>query len=74
MRSSWFYPPPTGDPGVDRNARTLQFTSVLLALAVGVVLIVSSIDQEWQEVALLLFAIGGFVFTAIMNRACFPGP
>ena len=69
MRSSWFYPQPTGDPGVDRNARTLQFTCVLLALAVGVVLIVSSIDQEWQEVPLLLFAIGGFVFTAIMNRA-----
>src|SRR5690349_11699498 len=69
MRSSWFYPQPTGDSGVDRNARTLQFTCVLLALAVGVVLIVSSIDQEWQEVPLLLFAIGGFVFAAIMNRA-----
>ena len=67
--SSWFYPKPTGDPGRDRNARTLQFSCFLLALAVGAVLIVSAIGREWQETPLLVFAIAGFVAAAVMNRA-----
>jgi two-component system cell cycle sensor histidine kinase/response regulator CckA len=67
--SSWFYPKSTGDPGRDRNVRTLQFSCFLLALAVGAVLIVSAIGREWQETPLLVFAIAGFVAAAVMNRA-----
>jgi len=67
--SSWFYPKPTGDPGRDRNVRTMQFSCFLLALAVGAVLIVSAIGGDWQETPLLVFAIAGFVAAAVMNRA-----
>ena len=67
--SSWFYPNSTGDPGRDRNARTLQFSCFLLAFAVGAVLIVSAIGREWQETPLLVFAIAGFIAAAVMNRA-----
>ena len=35
--SSWFYPKQTGDPGRDRNARTVQFACFLLAFAVSTV-------------------------------------
>ena len=66
---SWFYPKPTGDPGRDRNARTLQFSCFLLAFAVGAVLIVSAIDREWQQTPLLVSAITGFVAAVVMNRA-----
>ena len=66
---SWFYPKPTGDPGRDRNARTLQFSCFLLAFAVGVILLVSAVGHEWQEAPLLVLAITGFVAAAIMNRA-----
>jgi PAS domain S-box-containing protein len=67
--SSWFYPKSTGDPGRDRNVRTLQFSCFLLAFAVGAVLIVSAVGHEWQEMPLLIFAIAGFVAAAVMNRA-----
>ena len=67
--SSWFYPKPTGDPGRDRNARTLQFSCFLLALAVCAVMIVSAIDREWQEMPLLVFGVTGFVAAAVLNRA-----
>ena len=43
--SSWFYPKSTGDPGRDRNARTLQFSCFLLAFAVGAVAILNVIGQ-----------------------------
>ena len=32
---SWFYPKPSGDPGRDRNARTVQIACFLLAFAVS---------------------------------------
>jgi PAS domain S-box-containing protein len=67
--SSWFYPKSTGDPGRDRNARTLQFSCFLLAFAVGAVLIVSAIDREWQQTPLLVSAITGLVAAVVMNRA-----
>jgi PAS domain-containing protein len=63
------YPKPSGDLGRDRNARTIQFVCFLLAFAVGVVLLVSAIEREWQEMPLLVFAIAGFVAAAVMNRA-----
>jgi two-component system, cell cycle sensor histidine kinase and response regulator CckA len=66
---SWFYPKPTGDPGRDRNARTLQFSCLLLTFAVGAVLIVSAIGREWQQTPLLVSAITGLVAAVVMNRA-----
>ena len=67
--SSWFYPKSTGDPGRDRNARTLQFSCFLLAFAVGAVAILNVIGREWQETPLLVFAVAGLVAAAVMNRA-----
>ena len=66
---SRFYPQPTGDPGRDRNARTLQFSCFLLAVAVGAVLIVSGIGREWQETPLLVSGVTGLVAAMVMNRA-----
>jgi len=66
---SWVYPKPTGDPGRDRNARTLQFSGFLLAFAVGAVLIVSAIGREWQQTPLLVSAITGLLAAVVINRA-----
>ena len=67
--SSWFYPKPTGDPGRDRNARTLQFACYLLAFAVGTVAVLNVISNEPSgETPVLVFAVAGLVFAAVMNR------
>ena len=47
--SSWFYPSSTGDPGRDRNARTLQFSCFLLAFAVGAVAILNVIVARGRK-------------------------
>jgi PAS domain S-box-containing protein len=67
--SSWFYPKPTGDPGHDRNARTVQFACLLLASAVSTVAILNVIYREPEETPLLLFAVAGLFAAMIMNRA-----
>jgi hypothetical protein len=66
---SWFYPKSTGDPGRDRNARTLQFSCFLLAFAVSAVAILNVIGHTTQEAPLLVFAAAVFVAAAVMNRA-----
>ena len=43
MLSSWFYPKPTGDVGRDRNARTLHFSCLLFAFALGAIAVVDMI-------------------------------
>jgi PAS domain S-box-containing protein len=67
--SSWFYPNSTGDPGRDRNARTVQFSCCLLAFATGVVASLDAIGQGPQETPLLVFAAVVLVAAAAMNRA-----
>ena len=68
--SSWFYPKSTGDPGRDRNARTLQFSCFLLALAIGAVAILNVILSEGpRETSLLVLGAAGLVAAAVMNRA-----
>jgi PAS domain-containing protein len=67
--SSWFYPKSTGDPGRDRNARTLQFSCYLLAFAIGGVAILNVIFQGTQENPLLVFAVAGLLAAAVLNRA-----
>jgi hypothetical protein len=66
--SSWFYPTPTGDPGHDRNARTVQFTCFLSASAVSSVAILNVIALEPGETSLLVFAVAGLFVAIIMNR------
>ena len=66
--SSWLYPEPTGDPGRDRNARTLQFACFLLAFAIGTVAVLNVIAGERRETLAVLFAMAGLVVAAVMNR------
>src|SRR5215469_11405223 len=68
---SWFYPKPTGDPGRDRNTRTLQFACFLLAFATGLLALLNMVEREPQEMA-LLFAIAGLLFAAAINRVGWP--
>jgi hypothetical protein len=65
---SWFYPKPTGDPGCDRNAWTLQFACFLLASAVGAGAVLNTIEREPREAPLLVFAAAGLVAAAVVNR------
>src|ERR1700746_292078 len=67
--SSWFYPKPTGDPGRDRNARTIQFACFLLAFAVSAVTILNVISGETSaETPILVFAVAGLVAAMVTNR------
>jgi len=67
---SWFYPKPTGDPGRDRNARTVQFACFLLAFAVSAVAILNVINREPSaETPILVFALAGLIAAMIMNHA-----
>jgi len=66
--STWFYPRPTGDPGRDRNARTLQFACFLLTLAVGAVATLDIIGQG-PQVPLLASGVAGLAAAAAINRA-----
>src|SRR3974390_1547421 len=67
-KSSWLYPKPTGDPGRDRNARTLQFSCVLLTFAISVVAALDFLGQGPHEPPLLLCAVVGLVAAGVINR------
>ena len=67
--SSWFYPKSTGDPGRDRNARSLQFSRLLLAFSIAMVATLNIIIEGPKETPLLGFAFAGLVCAAAMNRA-----
>jgi hypothetical protein len=67
--SSWFYPTPTGDPGRDRNAQTVQFTCLLFALAIGIVAVLDMIAQEPALLPILDMAVVALVAAAVVNRA-----
>ena len=67
---SWFYPKPTGGPGRDRNARTVQFACFLLAFAVSAVAMLNVISGEPSaETPLLVFAVAALVAAMVTNRA-----
>ena len=67
---SWLYPKPTGDPGRDRNARTVQIACFLLAFAVSAVAILNVISGEPSaETPILIFAVAGLVAAMVTNRA-----
>lgn len=65
----WFYPKQTGDPGRDRNARTVQFACFLLASAASIVAILDVVAGEPGETPLLGFGVAGLAAAMIMNRA-----
>jgi PAS domain S-box-containing protein len=66
---SWLYPKPTGDPGRDRNARTVQFACLLLTSAVSIVALSSVIVRDPGSTPLLTLAAAGLVAGLVMNRA-----
>ena len=67
---SWFYPKPTGDPGRDRNARTVQFACLLLAFTVSAVATLNVISGEPSvETPILVLAVAGLVAAMVTNRA-----
>src|SRR5947209_10170232 len=66
---SRFYPKPTGDPGRDRNARTVQFSSLLLASAVSLIAILNAIAREPEQTPFLALAAAGLVVAMVINRA-----
>src|SRR5262245_48615485 len=67
--SSWLYPKPTGDPGHDRNARTVQFACSVFACAVSFVAILRVVAQHSREVPLLAFTIAALAVAMGINRA-----
>src|SRR5215469_5749994 len=68
-KSSWIYPKSTGDPGRDRNARTVQFACLLLAAAVALLIILNAIAQESPGTNRVLFlAVGALLLAAFANR------
>src|SRR5215471_18073466 len=64
-----FYPSPTGDPGRDRNARTIQFSSLLFASAIGLVAALDLIANDLKEIPFFAFALMGLVAAIVINRA-----
>lgn len=66
--ASWSYPFATGDAGRDRNARTLQFACFLLAFTAGVLALLNVLQHQPGETPVLVYALLGFVFAALVNR------
>ena len=67
--NSWFYPEPTGDPARDRNARTVQLSSFLLALTVSLIVTLNLVSRELKETPFLVFAVAGLVAAIAINRS-----
>ena len=65
---SWFYLNPTGDVGRDRNARTLQFSCLLFATALGAVAALDMVTGERVPWPILLSVVGLIAAVAV-NRA-----
>ncbi len=66
---SRFYPKPTGDPGRDRNARTVQFACVLLAFVAGQTAGLNVIGGDLSgETAVLIFSVAALALAMVMNR------
>src|SRR6516164_1209893 len=68
-KSSWFYPKRTGDPGRDRNARTLQFACLLFAIAIAIAVALDVISREPIPIPMVSAALGGICAAAVLNHA-----
>jgi PAS domain S-box-containing protein len=69
ISTSWFYPKQTGNPGRDRNARTLQFTCLLFAIAIGIAVALDVISREPIPVPIVSAALFGLCAAAVLNHA-----
>ena len=67
--SFWFYPKSTGDPGRDRNARTLQFNCLLFAVAIGIAVALDVISREPVPTQMASAVLGALCVAAVLNRA-----
>jgi hypothetical protein len=56
-----FYPKATGDPGRDRNARTLQFACLLFAVAIGIAVALDVISREPVPTQMASAVLGALV-------------
>src|SRR5215831_10847694 len=65
---SWFYPRPSGDVSRDRNARTLQFSLLLFASAMGAIAVLDVISGEPIPLPLLAATLG-LAACAVANHA-----
>jgi hypothetical protein len=66
---SWFYPKRSGDPGRDRNARTIQFACLLFAIAIGTAVALDVISREPIPIPIVSTALGGLCAAAVLNHA-----
>jgi PAS domain S-box-containing protein len=66
---SRFYPKATGDPGRDRNARTVQFSSLLLASTLSLIAASDLISHDLREMPFQIFAVVCLVAAMVINRA-----
>ena len=64
----WFYPRATGDPGGDRNARTLQFTCLLLAIVIGMAVTLDLVSREPISALTVSPALIALFVAAVLNR------
>jgi len=67
--SCWIYPKPTGDPGRDRNARTLQFACLMLAFGTAVVASLNALSREWDRMPTHGLELALIFVAGVMNRS-----
>src|SRR5581483_7073957 len=67
--SLWFYPSPTGDRGRDRNARTLQFTCLILLIALAVAVVFNLFSREPTSAQTVGAVFVALCLAAALNRA-----
>ena len=67
--SLWFYPEATGDPGRDRNARTLQFACFLFAVAIGIAVALDILSRQPVPTQLVCVVLGALCAASVLNRA-----
>jgi hypothetical protein len=67
---SWFYPKPTGDPGRDRNTRTVQFACFLLAIAVSAIAILNVMSGEPSAETPILVSVMAGLFCRDDDEPC----
>jgi PAS domain S-box-containing protein len=65
---SRFYPRATGDPGQDRNGRTVQFSSLLFASVIALMAALDALSGS-RETPTLALALLGLVAAMAINRA-----
>ena len=66
--SSWIYPAATGDPGRDRNARSLQFAFLLAVVGIASLMVIDGIRGYRGDLPVMASAAVGLLAAAAINR------